>query len=108
MALQGATIWALGLHAMPNEQQISNRALWLGAALMIALSHSIAAQDAAPEVPLPQSAAGAESSSTDETSSSQNPQEPPIENAATAKPSLKYEPSERISEDSSVSFPVDI
>ena len=108
MALQGATIWALGLHAMPNKQQISNRALWLGAALMIALSHSIAAQDAAPEVPLPQYAAGAESSSTDETSSSQNPQEPPIENAATAKPSLKYEPSERISEDSSVSFPVDI
>ena len=108
MALQGATIWALGLHAMPNKQQISNRALWLGAALMIALSRSIAAQDAAPEVPLPQSAAGAESSSTDETSSSQNPQEPPIENAATAKPSLKYEPSERISEDSSVSFPVDI
>ena len=95
---------------MPNKQQISNRALWLGAALMIALSHSIAAQDAAPEVPLPQSTAGAgaESSSTDETSSSQNPQEPPIENAATAKPSLKYEPSERISEDSSVSFPVDI
>ena len=92
---------------MPNKQQISNRALWLGAALMIALSHSIAAQDAAPEVPLPQSAAGAESS-TDETSSSQNPQEAPIENAATAKPSLKYEPSERISEDSSVSFPVDI
>ena len=45
---------------------------------------------------------------TDKTSSSQNPQEPPIENAATAKPSLKYEPSERISEDSSVSFPVDI
>ena len=108
MALQGATIWALGLHAMPNKQQISNRALWLGAALMIALSHSIAAQDAAPEVPLPQSAAGAESSSTDEPSASQNPQEPPIENAATAKPSLKYEPSERISEDSSVSFPVDI
>ena len=107
MALQGATIWALGLHAMPNKQQISNRALWLGAALMIALSHSIAAQDAAPEVPLPQSAAEAESS-TDETSSSQNPQEAPIENAATAKPSLKYEPSERISEDSSVSFPVDI
>ncbi len=107
MALQGATIWALGLHAMPNKQQISNRALWLGAALMIALSHSIAAQDAAPEVPLPQSAAGAESS-TDKTSSSQNPQEAPIENAATAKPSLKYEPSERISEDSSVSFPVDI
>ena len=34
--------------------------------------------------------------------------EPPIENAATAQPSLKYEPSERISEDSSVSFPVDI
>ena len=93
---------------MPNKQQISNRALWLGAALMIALSHSIAAQDAAPEVPLPQSTAGAESSSTGETSSSQNPQEPPIENAATAKPSLKYEPSERISEDSSVSFPVDI
>ena len=95
---------------MPNKQQISNRALWLGAALMVALSHSIAAQDAAPEVPLPQSTAGAgaESSSTDETSSSQNPQEPPIENAATAKPSLKYEPSERISEDSSVSFPVDI
>ena len=93
---------------MPNKQQISNRALWLGAALMIALIHSIAAQDAAPEVPLPQSAAGAESSSTDETSSSQNPQEAPIENAATAKPSLKYEPSERISEDSSVSFPVDI
>ena len=108
MALQGATTWALGLHAMPNKQQISNRALWLGAALMIALSHSIAAQDAAPEVPLPQSTAGAESSSTDETSSSQNPQEPPNENAATAKPSLKYEPSERISEDSSVSFPVDI
>ena len=97
---------------MPNKQQISNRALWLGAALMVALSHSIAAQDAAPEVPLPQSTAGAgagaESSSTDETSSSQNPQEAPIENAATAKPSLKYEPSERISEDSSVSFPVDI
>jgi hypothetical protein len=93
---------------MPNKQQISNRALWLGAALMIALSHSIAAQDAAPEVPLPQSAAGATESSTDKTSSSQNPQEAPIENAATAKPSLKYEPSERISEDSSVSFPVDI
>ena len=93
---------------MPNKQQIANRALWLGAALMIALSHSIAAQDAAPEVPLPQSTAGAESSSTDETSSRQNPQEAPIENAATAKPSLKYEPSERISEDSSVSFPVDI
>lgn len=93
---------------MPNKQQIVNRTLWLGAVLMIAMSRSIAAQDAAPEAPLPQSAAGAESSSTDAASARQNPQEPPIENADTAKPSLKYEPSERISEDSSVSFPVDI
>ena len=91
---------------MPNKQKTFNRTLGLGAVLMIALSHSIAAQDAAPEVPLPQSTAGAESQSTDATS--KNPQEAPIENADTAKPSLKYEPSERISEDSSVSFPVDI
>jgi len=32
----------------------------------------------------------------------------PIDNIDTARPSLDYEPSETISEDSSVSFPVDI
>jgi hypothetical protein len=47
-------------------------------------------------------------SPTNDTNSDQSTPEPPIENAATAKPSLKYEPTERISEDSSVSFPVDI
>jgi len=34
--------------------------------------------------------------------------EPPLELPTNAKPSLDYEPSETISEDSSVSFPVDI
>ena len=34
--------------------------------------------------------------------------EPPLELPTSAKPSLDYEPSETISEDSSVSFPVDI
>lgn len=34
--------------------------------------------------------------------------DPPLELPTNAKPSLNYEPSETISEDSSVSFPVDI
>ena len=39
---------------------------------------------------------------------SQRAEEPAIEAATTGRPTLDYEPTESISEDSSVSFPVDI
>ena len=39
---------------------------------------------------------------------SERAEEPAIEAATTGRPTLDYEPSESISEDSSVSFPVDI
>ena len=93
---------------MPNKPQIFTCRLGLATLMVIALSRSIAAQEAVREDPLSAPSASAAPSSTTDTQPSQGMPEPPIENAATAKPSLKYEPSERISEDSSVSFPVDI
>ena len=39
---------------------------------------------------------------------SERAEEPAIEAASTGRPTLDYEPTESISEDSSVSFPVDI
>lgn len=44
----------------------------------------------------------------DTPSESERAEEPAIEAATTARPTLDYEPTESISEDSSVSFPVDI
>ena len=57
----------------------------------------------------PSTAPSSESSSEPSSERSSKPvDEPRLELPANAKPSLDYEPSETISEDSSVSFPVDI
>ena len=113
MAHQDETTWDSGLHVMRNKKLTLQRCLWLVAFLIIALSRAFAAEDGTSEAPLLDAPSAAPSTSTAASAtsgadSSQNTPEPPIENAATARPSLKYEPSERISEDSSVSFPVDI
>ena len=102
---------------MLNKKQIDHRCLWLTALLVGALGYPLSAQEAAPETPIQEAApetpideasSKTAPSSTNDINTDQSTPEPPIENAATAQPSLKYEPSERISEDSSVSFPVDI
>ena len=109
MAHQDETTWDSGLHVMRNKKLTLQRCLWLFAFLVIALSRAFAAEDGASETPvLDAPSTSTAASATNGADSSQNMPEPPIENAATARPSLKYEPSERISEDSSVSFPVDI
>jgi hypothetical protein len=109
MAHQDETTWDSGLHVMRNKKLTLQRCLWLVAFLIIALSRSFAAEDGTSEAPLLDApSTSTATSATSGADSSQNTPEPPIENAATARPSLKYEPSERISEDSSVSFPVDI
>jgi len=57
----------------------------------------------------PSSASSNEPSSEPSSERASKPvDEPPLELPTNAKPSLDYEPSETISEDSSVSFPVDI
>ena len=93
---------------MLNKKQIDHRCLWLTALLVGALGYPLSAQEAAPEAPIDEASSKTAPSSTNDINTDQSTPEPPIENAATAQPSLKYEPSERISEDSSVSFPVDI
>ena len=93
---------------MPNKKQIYNSFRWLVPLLFAALCHALSAQEAAPENSMNEASTRVTPSPTNDTNSDQSTPEPPIENAATAQPSLKYEPSERISEDSSVSFPVDI
>lgn len=93
---------------MLNKKQLDHRCLWLTTLLVATLSYPLWAQEVAPETPINEDTAKAAPSSTNDINADQSTPEPPIENAATARPSLKYEPSERISEDSSVSFPVDI
>jgi hypothetical protein len=85
-----------------------------GVCLSIIVSHAATAQttnDAAdsPIAAEPSSARSSEPSSEPSSERSSKPvDEPRLELPANAKPSLDYEPSETISEDSSVSFPVDI
>jgi len=85
-----------------------------GVCLSIIVSHAATAQttnDAAdsPIAADPSTAPSSESSSEPSSERSSKPvDEPRLELPANAKPSLDYEPSETISEDSSVSFPVDI
>ena len=93
-----------------------------GVCLSIIVSHAATAQttnDAAdsPIAAEPSSARSSEPSSEPfiepfNEPSSERPSkpvdQPPLELPTNAKPSLDYEPSETISEDSSVSFPVDI
>ena len=93
---------------MLNKKPINHRCLWLTALLVGALGYPLSAQEAAPETPTDEASSKTAPTSTNDINADQSTSEPPIENAATAQPSLKYEPSERISEDSSVSFPVDI
>ena len=81
-----------------------------GVCLSIIVSHAATAQttnDAA-DSPIAADPSTAPSSESSSERSSKPVDEPRLELPANAKPSLDYEPSETISEDSSVSFPVDI
>lgn len=81
-----------------------------GVCLSIIVSHAATAQttnDAA-DSPIAADPSTAPSSESSSERSSKPVDEPRLELPANAKPSLNYEPSETISEDSSVSFPVDI
>lgn len=78
--------------------------------LSIIVSHAATAQttnDAA-DSPIAAEPSSARSSEPSSERSSKPVDEPRLELPANAKPSLDYVPSETISEDSSVSFPVDI
>jgi hypothetical protein len=82
--------------------------------LSIVVSHAVTAQPSNEAADSPIAADPSSASSSEpfiEPSSeraSKHVDEPPLELPKNAKPSLDYEPSETISEDSSVSFPVDI
>jgi hypothetical protein len=81
-----------------------------GVCLSIIVSHAATAQttnDAA-DSPIAAEPSSARSSEPSNEPSSKPVDEPRLELPANAKPSLDYVPSETISEDSSVSFPVDI
>jgi len=93
MAHQDETTWDSGLHVMRNKKLTLQRCLWLFAFLVIALSRAFAAEDGAPETPVLDAPSAAPSTSTAASAtngadSRQNMPEPPIENAATARPSL--------------------
>lgn len=82
--------------------------------LSIVVSHAVTAQPSneAADSPIasdPSSASSSEPFIEPSSERASKPvDEPPLELPTNAKPSLDYEPSETISEDSSVSFPVDI
>ena len=136
MGLRAGMIWALEWHAMRSNRRSTSLIsrtgkdklagrlgliaclAWVlvpaGAHSQQAESPTVAARD------LPAAEASVDSTSPEAPGSNgrdsvannafENPETEvtPIDNVDTARPSLDYEPTETISEDSSVSFPVDI
>lgn len=94
---------------MPNNMTWIVTARALACLVALTVAGVVAGQDAAPPSSTPQATVnkGQQDTVTDGPEP-ENTVEETIESAATGRPTLDYEPTESISEDSSVSFPVDI
>ncbi len=90
---------------MQNRKKWRGSMGWVASGVLVLSAGVALSQDAATP---PDASATANEQQPTPAAPQDKPSEETIESAATGRPSLDYEPSESISEDSSVSFPVDI
>ena len=105
MALQGATTWALGLHAMPSRYQRNDHHTWLVFLLLYVLCGNSSAQDKISE---PRPLSDFESTTTDKSGTETIDDDSTPKESPNAPPTVEYESTEKVFENKELNFPVDI